>query len=152
MTTPPPRRGFTLWELVMVLVVLAATLGVAVPAWVRFGAAGDDRPLDAFLAVLRDARRAAIAHRAHVALVVDPETGRWRADTLGDAGAGPLAGGTLALAAAGGFDTDSARLRWRFRPDGAATASEDTVRVRTADGAAMIVVDAWSGRARVAGR
>ena len=62
------RRGFTLWELVVVMVVLAITLGVAVPAYVRFGATAAATPIDELLDLLREARATAVRLQATVAL------------------------------------------------------------------------------------
>jgi prepilin-type N-terminal cleavage/methylation domain-containing protein len=143
------RRGFTLWEMVVVLALLAVTLGVAVPAYVRFGAASA-APSDASVAMLRAARETAVRTQTTVTLVLDPATGVFRVDTTGASGTATLAVDTLAIDARATFDADSARLRWTFRPTGAALA--DTVRLR-ADGAERaLVVDAWNGEARVEAR
>lgn len=145
------RRGFTLWELVVVLALLAVTLGVAVPAYVRFGAAAA-RPVDVLVATLRAAREVAVRTGATVTLVLDPGTGVFRVDTAGVGGAATVRVDTLDADARGTIDPDSARLRWTFRPTGAVLA--DTVRLRAggADGAGtgrVLVVDAWSGVPRV---
>ncbi|GJG85044.1 hypothetical protein tb265_02250 [Gemmatimonadetes bacterium T265] len=144
-----PRGGFTLWELVVVLALLAVTLGVVVPAYVRFGAAGT-RPVDALAATLRAARETAIRTGTTVTLVLDPATGAYRVDTAGVTGAATLRTDTLDADARGTIDADSARLRWTFRPTGAALA--DPVRLRAPGGARVLVVDAWNGVPRVEAR
>jgi len=146
----PARRGFTLWEMALVLLVLAIATALAIPAFARLGQPddADARAADELLRLLRASRRAAVEHGATVTLVVDPATGRYRADSVGAAGSGPLAEGTLALGADGALDTELPRLRWIFRSTGAALA--DTVRVRDAraDGGSLLVrVDPWSGEA-----
>ena len=143
------RRGFTLWELVVVLALLAITLGVAVPAYVHFGAAATG-PVDALLAMLRAARATAIRTGTAVTLVLDPATGVYRVDTTGVTGVATLRVDTLALDARAVIDADSARLRWIFRPTGAALA--DAVRLRDASATRVLVVDAWSGVPRVEAR
>ena len=144
------RPGFTLWEMALVLLVMAIATALAIPAYTRLGAAddADARPVDELLRLLRASRRAAVTHGVTVTLVVDPATGRYRADSAGATGAGPLAEGTLALGADGALDTEQPRLRWVFRATGAALA--DTVRVRdprSAGGSLLVRVDAWSGEA-----
>src|SRR5688572_22434587 len=72
------RRGFTLIELVMVLVVVAAALAVAAPSlggWrrgQRLQSAGDE-----FLAVARHGRALAIANAQVHRLYVDPANGTY---------------------------------------------------------------------------
>jgi prepilin-type N-terminal cleavage/methylation domain-containing protein len=140
------RRGFTLWELVVVMVVLAITLGVAVPAYVRFGATAAATPIDELLDLLREARATAVRLQATVALVVDPKSGAFRLDTITAAGAGIVRADTLSIDARRSIATDSARLRYLFRPTGAAFG--DTFRVRGVDGERVVAVDAWNGMPR----
>ena len=140
------RRGFTLWELVVVMVVLAITLGVGVPAYVRFGATSATTPTDELLDLLRDARASAVRLRATVALVVDPKSGAFRLDTITAAGAGVLRADTLSVDARRAIATDSLRLRYLFRPTGAAFG--DTVRIRGVDGERIVAVDTWNGTPR----
>jgi len=144
------RRGFTLWELVVVMVVLAVTLGVGVPAYVRFGALTPTTPVDELLGVLRDAHATAVRLQATVALVIDPKSGAFRLDTITAAGAGPLRADTLSVDVRRAIATDSARLRYLFRPTGAAFGTP--VRMRGPAGDRLVVVDAWNGVARADAR
>ena len=137
------RRGFTLWELVVVMVVLAVTLGVSIPAYVRFGAPTATTPLDELLGVLRDARTAAVRLESTVSVVVDPKSGAYRVDTTTASGAGILREDTLSLELRRAIVTDSARLRFTFRATGAAMG--DTVRVRGDRGDRIVGVDMWNG-------
>lgn len=147
------RRGFTLWEMGLVLLLMGIATLIAIPAFTRLGAPNTDEPAEGpaeLLRLLRASRQAAIAHGVTVTLLVDPETGRYRADSSGAAGTGLLAADTLALGRVGALDTELPRLRYVFRPTGAALG--DTVRVRGRDGAVLVAVDAWSGEARADAR
>lgn len=149
MTRVPTRRaprGFTLWELVVVMVVLAVTLGVSVPAYVRFGARTATTPIDELLGVLNAARVAAVRDDGVSTLVIDPKSGAYRIDTVTTAGAGTLRADTFSVELRRAFATDSARLRYVFRATGATFG--DTVRVHGDPGDRLVVVDAWNGVAR----
>jgi Tfp pilus assembly protein FimT len=131
----------------LVLLVLGVATLLAVPAFARLGAAAEEADgVDELLRLLRASRRAAVAHGVTVTLVLDPASGRYRADSAGALGTGPLAAGTLALGPAGALDTGLPRLQWHFRATGAARA--DTVRVRDGGASLLVTVDAWSGEAR----
>lgn len=144
-----PRRGFTLFETVVVLAVLAVAAALAAPAFARFGAGADgpDDAARALLDVLRASRRAAVERGVTVTVAVDPASGRYAADSAGAEGAGPLGGGVLPFDGPGAVRTAAARLRYTFRPSGAALA--DSAAVRTPTGGALVVVDPWTGDARV---
>jgi len=144
------RGGFTLWEMAIVLAVMAIAAVLVAPAITRLGESPPPRIADAVLALLRDARKAAIDRNATVTLRLDPVSGRYRADTTGVAGTGLLAEGTLALGATETLVTDRARLVYLFRPTGAAFA--DTVLVRGAGKTVLVSVDPWSGVARTDAR
>ncbi|HEY6219033.1 MAG TPA: hypothetical protein VIV65_03180, partial [Gemmatimonadaceae bacterium] len=58
-------------------------------------------------------------------------------------GSGTVAEDSLRLGAAELMESDKPRLRYVFRPTGAAFA--DTVTVRGSDSTRVIVVDPWSG-------
>ena len=66
--------GFTLWELTMVLLVMAIAATLAAPAFARFGTEQPAAAADAMLGLLRDARKAAIDYNATVTLRLDPKT------------------------------------------------------------------------------
>lgn len=148
--TPRMRRGFTLWETALVLAILGITLALAAPAFVDFGALKAQSDAESVLALLRDARREALASGTVVALRLDPASGRWRADTTGVAGMGELTSGTLELAGSATLVTDQERLQFLFQPSGAAFA--DSVGVRNASGVTMVLVDPWTGVARAESR
>jgi prepilin-type N-terminal cleavage/methylation domain-containing protein len=144
------RRGFTLWEMSMVLLIMAVTAVLVVPAFARLGA---DKPKDdaaALMAVLHDARKAAIDRNATVVLRIDPLSGRYEADTTGASGAGALAAGILDFGLTEQLVTDLPRLQYVFRPTGAAFA--DSVLVRGATKMLLVSVDLWSGVAHADAR
>jgi prepilin-type N-terminal cleavage/methylation domain-containing protein len=140
------RRGFTLWELTMVLLVLAIAGALAVPAFARFGAEQPEGAADRVLGLLHDARKAAIDFNATTTLRLDPKTLKYAVDTSGVNGAGRLAQGTLDLGLTQTLETDKPRLQYVFRPSGAAFA--DTVIVRGGSVPLVVRVDPWSGVAR----
>src|ERR1043165_3333033 len=75
------RRGFTLWELTMVLLILAITATLAAPALARFGTEQPATAADAALGLLHDARKAAIDFHVTSVLWLDPKTLRYQLDT-----------------------------------------------------------------------
>jgi len=140
------RRGYTLWELTMVLLVLAIAATIAVPAFTSFGRDPAPTGADAMLGLLKDARKAAIDFNANVTLRIDPATLRYELDTSSVSGYGVLAAGTLDLGLSRTLVTDLPRLQYVFRPTGAAFC--DTVVVRGGPLPQTIRVDPWSGVAR----
>jgi prepilin-type N-terminal cleavage/methylation domain-containing protein len=140
------RRGFTLWELTMVLLIMAIAASLAAPAFARFGTDQPTGPADKMIGLLHDARKASIDFNATVTLRMDPKTLKYQIDTSGVHGSGRLAEGTLDMGLMATLETDEPRLRYVFRPSGAAFA--DTVVVRGGDIPLIVRVDPWSGVAR----
>jgi prepilin-type N-terminal cleavage/methylation domain-containing protein len=144
------RAGFTLWELTMVLLVMAIAGLLAAPAFARFGTEQPPGGADAMIGLLHDARKAAIDYDATVTLRLDPKTLKYQADTSGVNGFGTLAAGYLDLGLAQTLVSDEPRLQYVFRPTGAVFA--DTVVVRGGPVALIVRVDPWSGVARADSR
>lgn len=140
------RRGFTLWELTMVLLIMSIAATLAAPAFARLGSERPPGAADAMLALLHDARKAAIDYNATVTVRLDPKTLKYEVDTLGVVGGGKLADGTLDLGLTQTLSTDLPRLQYVFQPTGAAFA--DTVAVHGGDRPLVVKVDPWSGVAR----
>ena len=140
------RRGYTLWELTMVLLVLAIAATLAVPAFSDFGRDPEPTGADAMLGLLKDARKAAIDFNANVTLRLDPATLRYELDTSSASGYGVLTAGTLDIGMSRTLVTDLPRLQYVFRPTGAAFG--DTVVVRGGPLPLTIRIDPWSGVAR----
>ena len=135
------RRGFTLLEMSITLAVLLIASGLVVPAQTPAR-----RTAGALLELLTTARHIAIDSNVTVTVVLDPETGRYRADSTGLLGSGPVSEGEVAFDGLEELVTESARLTWRFRPDGGALG--DTVVVRGQEGSLVLSVDRWNGVAR----
>ncbi|MBK6495645.1 MAG: GspH/FimT family pseudopilin [Gemmatimonadetes bacterium] len=140
------RRGFTLLEMSITLAVLLIASGLVVPALVDFGQTPARRTAGALIELLTTARHIAIDSNVTVTVVLDPETGRYRADSTGLLGSGPVSEGEVAFDGLEELVTESARLTWRFRPDGGALG--DTVVVRGQEGSLVLSVDRWNGVAR----
>jgi prepilin-type N-terminal cleavage/methylation domain-containing protein len=144
------RAGFTLWELTMVLLIMAIAAALAAPAFARFGTEQPPGGADAMIGLLHDARKAAIDYNATVTLRLDPTTLKYQADTSGVNGFGTLAAGYLDLGLTQTLLTDQPRLQYVFRPTGAVFA--DTVVVRGGQVPLVVRVDPWSGVARADSR
>jgi prepilin-type N-terminal cleavage/methylation domain-containing protein len=140
------RAGFTLWELTMVLLILAITATLSAPAWARLGEGKPAGAADAVLGLLHDARKAAIDRHVTSALHLDPKSMRYELDTTGFSGTGIFAAGTLDLGATQTLASDQPRLQFVFQRTGASFA--DTVVVHGADRPMVVRVDPWSGVAR----
>jgi prepilin-type N-terminal cleavage/methylation domain-containing protein len=144
------RTGFTLWELTMVLLVMAIAATLAAPALARFGTEQPPGGADAMLGLLRDARKAAIQYNATATLRIDPKTLKFEVDTSGLFGMAPLAQGTLDLGMSASIATNQPRLQFVFEPTGAAFA--DTAVVNGGQIPLIVRVDPWSGVARADSR
>jgi prepilin-type N-terminal cleavage/methylation domain-containing protein len=140
------RAGFTLWELTMVLLVMAIAASLAAPAYSRLGREQPSRGADQLLGVLRDARKASFDYNATVALRLDPKSLNYQVDTSTVIGKGMLAAGVLDMGATETLVSDQPRLTFVFRPSGAAYA--DTVAVRGGETPLVVRVDPWTGVAR----
>lgn len=145
------RRGFTLIEMIVVLIIVAVLAWLTAPAMMRMMAPhaeeGDATPLTA---LLRGARRASIERGVVVALTLDPVGARYRADSIGARGVGLLGEGEIIMQDGVSLETDSARVRFTFRPDGSVFG--DSVMVRGQYGSAVVSVDRWTGAIRIDAR
>jgi hypothetical protein len=132
----------------MLIMAIVATL--TAPAYVRFGEEREKTSLDALLKVLRDTRALAIERTVDATLIIDPETGHYRVDTTSSFGSGRVIEDTLRFAATEGLETKLPRIRYVFRPTGAAFG--DSVAVRGSDSTRVVIVDTWSGMAHAIAR
>lgn len=144
------RRGFTLWEMAMVLVVLAVLTAIAVPAFVTFGEGRERTSTELLVDLINDSRRVAIRHNVMATLTLDPESGHYRLDTVGTNGLGIAREDSLPLGMSERLETTLPRLRYLFRPTGAAFG--DSVVVHATDSTRLVTVDRWSGVAHAQGR
>jgi prepilin-type N-terminal cleavage/methylation domain-containing protein len=144
------RRGFTLLEMAIVLAVMAVSAALVAPAIARMGQGKPEAVGDDVIKLLHDARAIAVQRNETVTLRLDPVSGRYRADTVGVAGAGELGEGTLTFGSQETLVTDQPRLVYVFHPTGATWG--DTVLVRGGNTAALVSVDAWNGVAYATAR
>jgi prepilin-type N-terminal cleavage/methylation domain-containing protein len=144
------RRGFTLWEIATVMLIMAIVATLTAPAYVRFGEERDKSSLDLMLELLHDTRALAIEHTVEATLLIDPKTGHNRVDTTSSFGSGTVANDTLPFAANEGLESELPRVRFVFRPTGAAFG--DSVLVRGTDSTRVLMVDTWSGMANAIAR
>jgi prepilin-type N-terminal cleavage/methylation domain-containing protein len=140
------RRGFTLWELTMVLLVMAIAATLAAPAFSRLGTEQPTQGADQLLGLLHDARKAAFDFNATVTLRLDPKSLKYQLDTATVAGAGTLAAGILDVGSTETLVSDLPRLVYVFRPSGASFA--DTLVVHGGQTPLVVRVDPWTGVAR----
>ncbi len=144
------RRGFTLIDVLVVLVLLGIMAAVTIPALGRV-AAGD--PLsgaaDEVTGVLRQARKTAVERGKMVQVTIAPGEARYWVWITGD-DTSVLAEGTFALGTAVGLIADTPRALVRFSPRGAASGGPIGI---LGDGRTVLIeVDRWTGELRVRGR
>ena len=145
------RRGFTLVEMIVVLIVIAVTAGLIAPAMMRMaGVSTDDTDAAPLSALLRSARRTALEEGTVVTVILDPKEARYRADTSGPRGAGLLGEGELTFESGVALESDSLRVRFTFRPDGSVFG--DTVTVQGRWTSSRVSVDRWTGAIHVDAR
>ena len=137
------RVGFTLWEIATVLLIVAIVATLTAPAFVRLGEERDKTSEDILVKLLHDTRSLAIEHSVEATLIIDPETGHFRVDTTSSFGSGRVVEDTLRFPAAQGLESSLPRVRFVFRPTGAAFG--DSVTLRGADSTRVLVLDTWSG-------
>ena len=144
-------RGFTLIEMIVVLIVIAVIAGLTAPAMMRAVSASEDTSdAAALVALFRGARREAIERGTTVTVVLDPAEARYRADTSGPRGAGLLKEDAIALGDGVSLESDSLRVRFTFRPDGSVFG--DTLTVRGQWESSRISIDRWTGAIHVDAR
>ena len=138
------RRGFTLVEMLLVLVILGITAGVAVPAFGRLTEKDETAEAARELeTLLRRARTTALERGRATTLSLDPASGRFELSLGGAEREGPAAGILNLEAAELLAPAGRARLRWTFAPDGPAFG--DSVAVRGPSGTLLVGVERWTG-------
>jgi prepilin-type N-terminal cleavage/methylation domain-containing protein len=137
------RGGFTLWEIATVLLIIAVVASLTAPAFVQLGEQRAQTSQDLLVKLLRDTRSLAIEHSVEATLLIDPANGHYRVDTTSSFGSGRVAEDTLHLAAADKIETSLPRIRYVFRPTGAAFG--DSVTLRGMDSTRVLMIDTWSG-------
>jgi prepilin-type N-terminal cleavage/methylation domain-containing protein len=133
------RRGFTLAELVVVLVLLGIMLAVVTPALLT---SGTERDAATMLAgTLESARTTAIRTASPVDVVVDPTAARIWISTLG--GAARVDTSFTLESAGASYAAITRRARFHFRADG--TGWGDTLIVTSGGRAASVFVHSLAG-------
>jgi prepilin-type N-terminal cleavage/methylation domain-containing protein len=141
--------GFTLVEMLVVLMMIGVMAMTVAPALRRPDERGASPSADALAAAMARARLQAVTRAVPVSVDVDLAAGLWAAvahpadrpvDTT-DAGVLPLSSDTRLS----GGDGRTAQVAF----DGLGRARADRLAVRDAEGTQEIVVDAWTGAARV---
>jgi hypothetical protein len=125
------------------MLILAIVATLTAPAYVRLGEEREKTSVDLLVKLLRDTRALAIERTVEATLIIDPETGHYRVDTTSSFGSGRVTEDTLGFAATEGLESSLPRLRYVFRPTGAAFG--DSVLVRGSDTTRVVIVDTWSG-------
>ena len=141
------RSGFTLVEMLIVIVILAIVSAVTVPA--MRSSPDDELTTSASVVtnIMQRSRQTAIERGQTVALVVDAENARYWAtiqstgqpDSVVSYGPIELSSGATIMAA-------EPRSRYFFAPSGAATGGPIEVRMHAR--AALITLNQWTGDAR----
>ncbi|MEO7363118.1 MAG: prepilin-type N-terminal cleavage/methylation domain-containing protein, partial [Gemmatimonadaceae bacterium] len=150
MTRQTRRRGFTLMEMAVCMVIMAVAAAVVAPAISRLGDGQPETGGDKLVALLKQARNYAIERNYLVTVRLDPVTSRYRVDTTGLSGMGVLADTTLDLGDSETLESELDRLLFTFQPSGAAMA--DSVIVRGIGTTSMLSVDPWTGEAKLVAR
>ena len=136
--------GFTLIEVVVVLVLLGVVASVTVPAF-RNAASGGPRVevTGEVLRLLEGARSTALDRATVTRLMLDPRSGSYRieADSVGYRVS--ILEGRLSLPAGARLESGAGWLVARFTPTG--TSVTDTIAVAGPDGTTRISVDRWTG-------
>jgi len=142
------RAGFTLIEVVVVLVLLGVVAGVTLPAFMRPDAGGPRAEVTSeLLRLLESARATALERATTTCLVLDPASGSYRVEGDSAGQAVVVREGRVQLPANVTLMSDRSRVQFRFSSSGVAIA--ESLVVRGPDGASRVVVDRWTGLTRV---
>jgi prepilin-type N-terminal cleavage/methylation domain-containing protein len=144
------RSGFTLIEIIVVLIIFAVMAGAVMPALLRFGEDEDTTAYAGVRKLLRDAQRTSAEHGVPVRVIIDPEKGDYRADTVGANGTGVVLEGNFSQTGSVTMESDSSRVRFTFLPSGIAFG--DSLIVHTGTASVKLTVDPLTGALRVTER
>lgn len=144
---PCTREGFTLVEMLIVIVILAVVSAVTVPA---FRSNPDDEittSANVLTTLMQRSRQTAVERGQTVKLVVDAQNVRYWATLLSTGQPDSLLSyGSLELASGATIKSDESRPSYVFAPSGAA--SGGPLEVRLDSRAAVITLNQWTGDAR----
>jgi type II secretion system protein H len=140
------RYGFTLVEMLIVIVILAIVSAVTVPA-LRSNP-DDELTISANVVtnLMQRSRQTAVERGQTVALVVDAENARYWATIVSPGNADSVVSyGAIELSSGATITADESRSRYVFAPSGAA--SGEPLIVRLDSRAAVITLNQWTGDA-----
>jgi prepilin-type N-terminal cleavage/methylation domain-containing protein len=142
------RAGFTLLELVVVLLILGLLTAVSVP---RIADRAEENPAAAVASevvkLLRSARTLALSRAEAVNVRLDPATRAFAVSAERGDSVLELSRGALAIPREVTLATDTSRAGFRFSADGAARS--ETVFVRHDRATVAVWVDRWTGAPHV---
>ena len=144
------RRGFTLMEMGVCLVIMSVAAAVVAPAIARLGEGKPENSGDKLVALLKQARNYAIEHNYAVTVRIDPATSHYRVDTTGTNGMGVMLDSTLDMSASETLETPLERLEFSFRPSGSVIG--DSVIVQSVGASAVLLLNPWTGEPSLVAR
>jgi type II secretion system protein H len=142
----PVRAGFTLVEMLIVIVILAIVSAVTIPA---LRSNPDDElttSANALTTLMQRSRQTAVERGETVALVVDAEHTRYWAMIVSPGNADSLVSyGPIELSSGATLTADESRSRYVFAPSGGASGGPIVVKMDSR--AAVITLNQWTGDA-----
>jgi general secretion pathway protein H len=145
------RSGFTLLEMVLVLLIMGIVFAMVIPSMSSMGSDPEEGQSWKELAdLLRSSRVLALENGVTVKLMLDPQSGAYRVDSTGARGAGIVREGQIEVGLNMSIYADSARARFSFRPDG--SAFSDSLIMRASGYATKISVDPFTGEVKIEDR
>jgi type II secretion system protein H len=148
-TTAAVRVGFTLVEMLIVIVILAIVSAVTVPALLSTPDDELTTSANALTTLMQRSRQTAVERGQSVTLVVDAENTRYWA-TIERTGVpdSVVSYGPVELVSGATLTSDEPRSRYVFASSGAASGGPLTVRLDSR--AAVITLNKWTGDAHAA--